>query len=77
MEKLIEIIADIRLPGDSEGPPNESSLANMSYLELKEDVPSLTKCLLVAGEMLKELTKRGLNPTLLTLVESLVCHCAM
>ena len=72
VEKLIEIIADIRHPGLPEGTANESSLANLSYLELKEDAPSLMKCLLVAGEMFKELDRRELNPTLMTLVESLV-----
>lgn len=72
MEKLIEIIADIRHPGLLEGTANESSLANLSYLDLKEDAPSLMKCLLVAGEMLRELDKRGLNPTLYTLVDTLV-----
>ena len=72
VEKLIETIADIRHPGLLEGTASQSGFTSLSYLELQEDDISLMKCLIVAGEMLKELDKRSLNPTLITLVESLV-----
>lgn len=35
VEKLIDIIADIRYSGMSESASNDSQLANLSYLDLK------------------------------------------
>ena len=47
---------------------------NVSVLELRDDPDTLYKCLCVACALLKELKIQKLSPTLLTLVDNLVCQ---
>ncbi len=74
VEKLTEVIADIRQPAtpDVSTLPGESQFINLSYLDLLDDPDTLLRCLAIAAELVKELQVKRLSPTLQTLVDSLV-----
>lgn len=74
VEKLTEVIADIRQPPtpDVFALPSESQIANFSYLELLEDPDTLLRCLAITTELVKQLQAKKLSPALQTLVDTLV-----
>ena len=73
VEKLTEVIADIRHPASPDVTQTmESQLASLSYLELKDDTDTLLHCLAIACELVRDLPAKKLSPTLQTLVDTLV-----
>lgn len=76
MEKLLEVIADLRQPSSTnltlEGGSDFSLQLGVSYLELLNDPDTLLRCLTIACELARELTARRLSPALRTLMDTLV-----
>ncbi len=76
MEKLTEVIADIRQPQTPDATlHSESQIINTSYLELRDDPDTLLRCLAIVSVLVKELPAKKLSPTLQTLVDTLVRLC--
>lgn len=72
-EKAAEIKSKItEVEQDRSVLEKEKNAENNSQRIEKDDPGTLVRCLSIAGEMLQEINRSGLNPTLITLVETLI-----
>ncbi|XP_031571204.1 condensin complex subunit 3-like [Actinia tenebrosa] len=71
--KAAELKQQITEIEESRNAINESSASvSMAVREEKDDPVTLLKCLTIACQMLQITTRNGLNPTLMTLIETLI-----